>query len=265
MAWAELARAQGRSAFGADAENYDQARPAYPDRVFEVLRETCGLGPGTRTFEVGAGSGLATRELLRAGAAPLLAIEPDVRLADVLRRRSPETSLEIVTQPFEEVELSTGYDLGTSATAFHWIGQRKGLAKVAAALRPGGFWAMWWNVFGDPERPDAFHDATLGLLSGMASHKRDLQRPFALDQAARIGDLRRDGLFEGINSHTLKWTLVLDPAQVRALYATYSQFAMLDDGERTRLLDGLEDIAATQFGGRVERNMCTPLYTARRR
>jgi len=51
---------------------------------------------------------------------------------------------------------------------------------------------------------------------------------------------------------------------VRALYATYSQFAMLDNGERTRLLDGLEDMAATQFGGRVERHMCTPLYTARR-
>ena len=265
MARAELARAQGRSAFGGDAENYDQARPAYPDRVFEVLRETCGLGPGTRTFEVGAGTGLATRELLRAGAAPLLAIEPDARLADVLRRRNPETSLEIAIQPFEEVQLSDDYELGVSATAFHWLAQRRSLAKVASALRSGGSWAMWWNVFGDPECLDAFHDATVDLLGGMASHKRDLQRPFALEQDARIGDLRRDGLFEGIGYLNLKWTLELDPAQVRALYATYSQFAVLDEGERTRLLDGLEDIATTQFGGRVERNMCTQLYTARRR
>ena len=72
-------------------------------------------------------------------------------------------------------------------------------------------------------------------------------------------------MFEGIGYLNLKWTLELDPAQVRALYATYSQFAVLDEGERTRLLDGLEDIATTQFGGRVERNMCTQLYTARRR
>ena len=265
MASADFAKRLGRSAFGADAENYDQARPPYPDRVFEVLRETCGLGPGVRTFEVGAGTGLATRELLRAGAAPLVAIEPDARLTAYLRMRSPEPSLQIVNQPFEAVELSADFDLGTSATAFHWLGQKRALAKVASALRPGGSWAMWWNVFGDPDRSDPFHDATQDLLAGMASHKHDRRYPFALDSGGRIGDLRRNGSFDANEFLNLKWTLVLNPAQVRALYASYSQFSILEADERTRLLDSLEDIATTEFGGRVERNMCTPIYTARRK
>jgi hypothetical protein len=68
-----------------------------------------------------------------------------------------------------------------------------------------------------------------------------------------------------IRRETLKWALVLTPAQVRALYATYSHFSVLEAGERERLLDGLEDIAETRFAGRVERNMCTAIYTARRR
>src|ERR1700761_1436733 len=71
----------GRVAFGEDPDSYHATRPAYPAWVFEVLRERCHLTPGTSTFEIGAGTGLATRPLLDLGANPLLAIEPDPRLA----------------------------------------------------------------------------------------------------------------------------------------------------------------------------------------
>ncbi len=33
---------------------------------------------------------------------------------------------------------------------------------------------------------------------------------------------------------------------------------------QVRLLDGLSEIAARQFGGKVQRNMTTAIYTARR-
>ena len=62
-----------------------------------------------------------------------------------------------------------------------------------------------------------------------------------------------------------KWTLTLTTAETRALYATYSQFSVLPPAERERILDALAQIAQTQFAGRVERNMCTALYTTRRR
>jgi hypothetical protein len=38
----------------------------------------------------------------------------------------------------------------------------------------------------------------------------------------------------------------------------------MDEPERERVLDGLFDIATREFGGRVERNMITVLYMARR-
>jgi hypothetical protein len=37
------------------------------------------------------------------------------------------------------------------------------------------------------------------------------------------------------------------------------------EGERATLLNAIHDIAATTFKNKVERNMCTALYTARRR
>jgi hypothetical protein len=254
----------GRRAFGADAVNYDNARPDYPAWVFETLRARCGLKPGARVFEIGPGTGVATRRLVGAGAA-VTAIEPDERLAAVLRARTPQVA--VVDSTFEDATLpSASYDLGVSATAFHWMEQRPALAKVASLLKPRGFWAMWWNVFGDSTRDDPFHDATVHLLEGgtTPSHPPSFKHPFALDEAARIGDLDAAGQFADLEVRMERWTLVLDPVQVRALYATFSQFAPLDDMERNRILDALAEIAATKFNGRVERNMVTALYAARR-
>ena len=59
-----LARAAGRTAFGADPANYHAARPAYPDWVFDILSRRCGLRPGAAVFEVGAGTGTASDRLL---------------------------------------------------------------------------------------------------------------------------------------------------------------------------------------------------------
>ena len=263
-----LGLAEGRRAFGVDAANYDSARPQYPDLVYALLRDRCGLGPGTRTFEIGPGTGLATRVMLEMGASPLVGIEPDERMAAVLRDRTSDERLQVVTSPFEDADLPAGaFDLGTSATAFHWLDQRPALAKVASLLRPGGWWAMWWNVFGDAERPDAFHDATSELLSGVRrspSNPVSWKHPFALETLDRVEDIESVGAFVDIAFEVVQWTLVLDPTQVRALYATYSQFSVLGEAERNRLLDGVFDIATTEFGGRVERNMSTAIYCARR-
>lgn len=266
----DLTGPEGRNAFGADAANYDFARPPYPDWVFERLTADCGLGPDTRAFEIGPGTGQATARLLAAGANPLVAIEPDARLATYLTAKlGMNNELQVLNTPFEDTALAPeSFDLGTAATAFHWLDQRPALAKVANALRPGGWWAAWWNVFGDPERTDAFHDATNGLLNGLAdtpSHHAGQAHPFGVDVEARMADIAAVDAFELAAFDIRKWTLTLTTAQTRALYASFSQFSVLEPAERTRILDALAQIAETKFGGRVERNMCTALYIARRR
>lgn len=265
----DLTAAEGRNAFGADAANYDSARPPYPAWVYDTLTERCGLGPGCRMFEIGPGPGLATGEMLGRGPAALTAIEPDARLAAFLERKCAGSALHVINAAFEDAALDDGaYDLGTSATAFHWMDQRPALAKVARALRPGGWWAAWWNVFGDPDRADAFHEATLHVLAhmpGTPSHTAGQAHPFALDSAARVADIEAGGAFDAIDADIRKWTLVLNATQTRALYATYSQFSVVDAAERERILDEIARIAEREFGGRVERNMCTALYTAQRR
>src|SRR5262249_30849451 len=165
---AEIDRDEGRRAFGADPAGYDRARPGYPPRVYDLLRDRCGLRPGTRAFEVGPGTGQATRHLLRLGAAPLVAVEPDQCLAAFLTAALGRAvaAFEVRVSAFEEAELpAASFALGTAATPFHWLDQPAALRKVARVLRPGGWWAASWNVFGDPARPDEFHEATRDLLA----------------------------------------------------------------------------------------------------
>src|SRR5262249_20873778 len=116
----QRSRLDFRRLFGGDPAGYDEARPDYPDRVYEILTSRCGLGPGTATLEIGPGTGLATRRLLSLGANPLVAVEPDERLATHLQAMidAPGRSVEIRVGPFEEVDLpSKRFDLVTSATA----------------------------------------------------------------------------------------------------------------------------------------------------
>ena len=215
-------------------------------------------------FEIGAGTGTATRRLLRLGADPLVAIEPDERFATFLRNAIPDPALTVMTATFEETQLQpASFDLAVSATAFHWVDEDIALPKVASLLRPGARWAMFWNVFGDPDRSDPFHEATRELLGEPlrpSAGKNEV--PFALDAEARLAALKRTSAFDNIEHRTSSWTLLLDAEQTVALYATYSNVNIRSD--REKVLQQLRRIAQGNFRGRVTRNIVTSLYVARR-
>jgi SAM-dependent methyltransferase len=262
---AELHHSDGRRAFGDDAAGYQSARPPYPDWIFAHLGELCGGRLG-EVFEIGPGTGQATAPLLAMGAR-VTAVEPDARLAEHLRSFLANPQLQVVVDTFEAAALPQGaFDLGLAATSFHWLDQAAALAKVGRLLRPGGVWAAIANVFGDSTLPDAFHDATQGVLGPLPfSPATTGAVPYALDVDARLADLRAAGVFEEFVAERRNWTLVLDTKGVRALYGTYSHITTRPRDQRERVLDGLAEIAERQFGGRVERNVVTTLQGARRR
>jgi SAM-dependent methyltransferase len=259
-----IAKQAGRRAFGLDPANYHKSRPDYPEWVYQTLRSRCGLHNGAMTFELGAGTGTATRRLLDFGADPLIAVEPDARLADFLRTNNPDRSLKVLVSTFEDAKLEeTAFDLGISATAFHWLEEDAALRKIGRLLHPGGWVATFWNVFGDDGRPDPFHEATKKLLEGPRSPSAgELDVPFGLDEEARTAALKRTGAFDIIDFRTSRWSLVLNADQTMALYGTYSNVNIRPD--RAALLAEIGRIARDEFGGRVIRNMTTSLYIARR-
>jgi len=260
-------RREGRRLFGLDPVAYDSARPGHAPRVYEILVERCGLAAGTRVLEVGPGTGQATRRLLDLGAQPLVALEPDPALAAYLDTTLRDR-IEVVVTALEDAELrAASFDLAVAASSFHWVEEERGLAKLFEALRPGGWIALWWTLFGEPGEPDAFIEATSPLLENLKAsptHAATPERPpHALDSETRLEALRAAG-FESAEHEVVRWQAHWDTSGIRGLYSTFSPIARLDEPRKNEILDGVARVAERDFAGLVERALITSLYTTRK-
>lgn len=254
----------GRAIFGVDVAGYEDGRPKYPEAVYSTLKASGALSPGINAFEVGPGTGQATGRLLQAGVASLVAIEPDMRLAAHLAARYPVAT--VLNSGFEDAALEpASFDLGVAATSFHWIDPRRGLSRVAALLRPGGWWAMWWNLVHDPAR-DAFSRAVLPLLGDVTLPPSLTGRDhvhWSLDVPTRLTEMRAAGMVDP-TSTMLEFDVEMSAKQLRALYATFSMIRRLDPANAASTLDAIERVAWDTFGGAVRRTFRVPLYLARK-
>jgi SAM-dependent methyltransferase len=259
-----LQRGEGRVLFGKDPKGYDTGRPDYPERIYEILTDRCGLRPGTRILEVGPGTGLVTRRLLAAGAS-VTAVEPDPGLAGYLARQCP--GVEVLAAPLEEAAIGrVAFDLALAATSFHWVDQRLGLTKLGESLKPGGWVALWWTLFRDPWSPDPFSQAVEELLGPATRGAFDEpdRPPFQLDEEHRLRDLARWAGLIGLEAELLRSEAVLDSGQARALYASMATVLRRPEAEQQHILDAIERLASERFGGTVRRRFLTALYTGHR-
>lgn len=263
-----LDRTIGRHIFGDDVAGYAAARPGYSEDIYRIVEERCGLAAGVSAFEIGPGTGQATKRLLELGADPLTAIEPDERLAQRLRdlELGPNgRQLRIRNESFEEIELAPGsFGCGVAATSFHWLEPLSALEKILSLLEPGGGWAMWWNVFHDPADGDGFSNDVQHLLSDIRQppsfHDK---RHYSLDTIKRLAELERAG-FVAAQCELVRTDLDFSAPQIAALYATFSAIRQLTPADRDRRLAEIREVAEDKYSGTVRRTILSPVYTARK-
>jgi len=126
--------------FGSAAAAYEQFRPGYPGELVDEVLSYAGR-PVRTALEIGAGTGKATRAFAGRGMA-VTATEPDPAMLAELRKHVPET-VETVRGAFEELPLTTTYDLVFAAAALHWTNPDGRWARVAGLLNPGGVFASF--------------------------------------------------------------------------------------------------------------------------
>jgi SAM-dependent methyltransferase len=254
--------------FDTASHDYREGRPDYPREVFTLLGERCGLGVGSRVLEVGAGTGQATLPVLEMGAS-VTAVEPGAGLAERLVECTSGFPLRVIVSRFEDATITdSSYDLVVSATAFHWVDPRVGLAKAGAALRDHGWLALWWTVFGDATRPDPFHEALMPILRAKAPglvEEGGAALSYALDLTARRREIATAGLYTSVEQHVIRWEGRHNPAEIRALFSTFSPWLALPEARRSDMLKEVERLARDAFKGCVTRPYQTVIYLAERR
>ena len=216
-------------AFDLSARLYDEARPGYPEELFEDLVRLCGVPDGGTVLEIGCGTGEATLPLARRGYR-ILRLEPGANLAAMARRNLSAfvPAVKVEERAFEDWEPgSEAFDVVTAATSFWWVDPAVRYARTAAALRPGCSAAVFWNAHAGLPGHDGFFDAVQETYrrhapepTGGPRHPHEL--PTTLDPG-----FPETGLFEEVAVRHYPWTETYDTNGYLRLLRTFSDHAAL--------------------------------------
>jgi SAM-dependent methyltransferase len=209
------ALAQRASSFGSVADSYDRFRPGPPPSAVEWV---VGSDVGTAA-DIGAGTGALTRELGKV-ADGVLAIEPDVRMLEVLRRRWPQVVA--IRSWAEQLPLrSQSLDAATVSSAWHWMDPDRTIAELGRVLRPGGVLGVIWS---GADRSVDWVSELLGT--------RD---PSPGDQARRSRHqfaLPAESPFADFDSCVISWSKPMTREELVGLASTYSSTITMSPDQR---------------------------------
>ena len=255
-----------RETFEQAARIYHEARPGYPEELFDDLVALAGIPPGGRILEIGCGSGVATLPLARRGYA-IHCIELGEQLAAVARENLadyPDVTIDVGA--FEETPVEeAAYDLAVSATAWHWIAQPLGYRKVAQALKPGGALAIWrhehvWSAAGG----DFWVDVQAIYERWMPGTEPGLRLTHPDDFPGEAAEIDASGLFGPVAMRRYVWDIEYDAASYLRLLNTYSGHIDLAEPNRTLLFQGIADHINGPYGGRIVKGYMSILHVAQR-
>lgn len=127
--------------FGSVAGAYERYRLGYPDDVISAALQHAAR-PVRSALEMGAGTGKATR-LFASRGIEVTALEPDTRMAGVLRETTAGLPVTPLVTSFEDYEAAGRVDLLYAAAAWHWADPATRTVRAVELLSPGGVLALF--------------------------------------------------------------------------------------------------------------------------
>jgi SAM-dependent methyltransferase len=219
--------------FDAAAEDYERARPGYPDDALIWLTGRLDLRPGRTVLDLAAGTGKLTRRLTGTGAR-VIAVEPvpgmRARLQGVL------DPADVLDGTAERIPLpDASVDAVTVAQALHWFDPERAPREIHRVTRPGGRLAVIYNrrLLDDPVQA--------GLEAIISPHRGDT--PAQTSGRWREG-LVRSRLWAPAERHELAHAQGLSHEGVVSRALSTSFISGLPGAERDRVAAQVRELVA---------------------
>jgi SAM-dependent methyltransferase len=258
-----------RTTFDQDALLYDQARPGYPEALFDDLVTLSALPADGRLLEIGCGTGQATLPLARRGY-HLLCIELGANLAALARRNlAAYPRVSIQTGAFEAWQgEEEAFDLVLSATAFHWIDPAISYQKTAQALKPSGAIALFWHRHVQSKASQGFFEEVEQIYRREVPEQEEkydpLLWPHEVSEPVKA-EMEQTGLFRDVAVRQYHWDVTYDTASYLRLLDTYSNHRILESHRHDRLFHDIADLINTRYHGHITKGCLAILYVAHRK
>jgi len=246
--------------FGDDPARYDRARPSYPAALVQRIVET---SPGRDLLDVGTGTGIVAR-LFQAAGCTVLGVEADERMAAFARKAGTEVEVGTI-EAWDPA--GRAFDAMVAGQAWHWVDPVAGAAKAAAALRPGGLFAAFWNVQQpSPEAAAAFAEAYRRHVPGFPPSRPGFGAVRAYSdvcERAAQGLRATDGAFGEPEIWRFEWDQTYTRDEWLDVVPTHGGHSLIPEEQRNALLAALGD-AIDELGGGFEMHYTTLAVTATR-
>jgi len=238
----------GRSGF-ANGSLCDAVRPTYPVAAVKFLVETLGLDESSHVLDLGAGSGIFSRQV-RPYVARVIAVEPSPSMREALRTSSPD--IEALDGRDAEIPLpADSVHAVFVAQAFHWFDVDAALAEIHRVLVPRGGLGLIWN-----ERDESV-EWVRELNRAM---QWDRRQPYKVGMDF-TGEILR-GSFVDVERHKFVHAQSLDHEGLRRRVLTTSYISLMQGSELSALMDDVERVIS-ELPAQVELPYLTDVYRAR--
>jgi SAM-dependent methyltransferase len=226
--------------FGSVAAAYERFRPGYPDKLVDEVLAYAGR-PVRTALEIGAGTGKATRVFAGRGVA-VTATDPDAAMLEELRKHVPAT-VTSVHSAFEDLPLTSTYDLVFAAAALHWTEPAGRWSRVAALLNPGGTFASFGGQLhlADPEVEQAVRAARAPFLADDEFPSPD-ETPADSPMQWPGTELTRSSLFDDVRQSTIERRPTMSAHDYVGHLATVSAYIELPGIARGEMLARILDV-----------------------
>ncbi len=221
--------------FGAIAIDYNRLRPSPPDEAVRWLLPA----PCEVAVDLAAGTGLLTRAVAR-HVTDVVAVEPDARMAAVLRARSP--GVHVVSGRGEALPLSSRTaDAVLISSAWHWMDPDLAVPEIARVLRDGGRFGVIWTS----------RDRSVDWIAEL-DRLREPLRTSEYRRRRRDVHLPDAAEFENVQDASFTFTRIMATDDLVAMLGTYSGLITATQAERDQALGRARDSLAARFGDAKE-------------